>query len=87
MSDSGDRRQVLRTQDLSHVDWYFRWSVSMGRPEDGPDGQAQHSTCIQISAPKVRPKVDKPGLSVAGPSLVVGPVYIPVMGQVKTVHL
>ena len=23
-ADSGDRRQVLRTQDLSPVDWYFR---------------------------------------------------------------
>ena len=31
-SDLGDRRQVLRTRDLSPVDWYFRWSVSMGRP-------------------------------------------------------
>ena len=67
-ADSGDRRQVLRTQDLSPVDWYFRRSVSMGHLEDGPDGQMQHSACVQISAPEVRQKADKPGLSVAGPS-------------------
>ena len=52
-SDSGDRRQVRRTQDLSPVDWYFRRSVSMGRPEDGPDGQTQHSACIQDSTMNV----------------------------------
>ena len=86
-SDSGDRRQVLWTQDLSPVEWYFRRSLSMGCPEDGPDGQTQHSACVQNSAPEVRPKADKPGLSVAGPSPVVGPVDIPVVGQVETVHL
>ena len=86
-ADLGDRRQILRTQDLSPVDWYFRRSVSMGRPEDGPDGQTQHSACVRNSAPEVRPRADKPGLSVAGPSPVVGPVDIPVVGQVETVQL
>ena len=36
---SRDRRQVLQPQELSPVDWFFRRTVSMGLPEDGPDGQ------------------------------------------------
>ena len=42
-SDSRDRRRVLQPQELSPVDWFFRRTVSMGRPEDGPDGHQQHS--------------------------------------------
>ena len=58
----------------------------MGHPENGQDGQTEHSACVRNSAPEVRPKADKPGLSVAGPSPVVGPVDIPVVGQVETVQ-
>ena len=64
-SDSRDRRQVLQTQELSPVDWFFRWTVSLGRPENGPDGQQQHSACVQDSTPAIRPWANKPGLSVA----------------------
>ena len=86
-SDSRDRRQVLQTQELSPVDWFFRRTVSMGHPENVPDGQQQHSSCVQDSGPAVRSRADKPGLSVAGPSPVVGSVVRPVVGQVETVHL
>ena len=86
-SDSRDRRQVLQTQELSPVDWFFRRTVSMGRPEHGPDGQQQHSAGVQDSAPAVRTRANQPGLSVAGPSPVVGPVARQGVGQVETVHL
>ena len=75
-SDSRDRRQVQQTQELSPVDWFFRRTASMGWPENGPDGQQQHSTCVQNSTPAVWPRANKPGLSVADLSPVVGPVVM-----------
>ena len=50
----------------------------MGRPETGPDGQQQLSTCVQDST--------KPGLSVADLSQVVGPVAMQGGNQIKTMH-
>ena len=85
-SDSLDRRQVQQTQELSPVDWFFRQTVSMGRPENGPDGQQQLSTCVQDSTPAVRPRANKPGLSVADLSPVVGPVVMQGVSQAETVH-
>ena len=76
MSDSQDRRHVQQTQELSPVDWLFRRTVSMGRPETGPDGQQPLSTCVQDSTPAVRPRANKPGLSVDDLSPVVGPVVM-----------
>ena len=85
-SDSQNQRQVQQTQELSPMDWFFRWKVSMGRLENGPDGQQQHSTCVQDSTPAVRPRANKPGLSVADLSPVVGPVVMQGVSQAKTVH-
>ena len=59
-SPSEDRRQVLRTQDLSPEDWSFRQSVSMCQPADGSDGQTPPSAGIQASVPAVRPQSDEP---------------------------
>ena len=48
----------------------------MERPEDGPDGQQQHSTCVPNSTPAVRPRATEPGVSVADISPMVGPVVM-----------
>ena len=71
---SSDQRQVFRTHYLSPVEWYSRWSVSVGYPQDSPDEWMQHFACVQTSAPEVRPKANNQRLSAAGPSPVVGPV-------------
>ena len=76
-SDSRDRRQVQR---------FFRRTASVGQPENGPDGQQQHSTCVQNSTPAVRPQATKPGLSVADLSPVVGLVVMQGVNQAETVH-
>ena len=57
-----------------------------GRQENGPDGQQQHSTCVQDSTPAVRLRANKPGLSVADLSPVVGPVVMQGVSQAETVH-
>ena len=85
-SDSRDRRQVLQTQELSPVDWFFRRKVSMGCLENGPDGQQQHSTCVQDSTPAVWPRANKLGLSVANLSQVVGPVVMQGVSQAETMQ-
>ena len=85
-SDSQDRRQIQQTQELSPVDWFFRRTVSMRRPETGPDGQQQLSTCVKDSTPAVRPRANKPGLSVADLSPVVGPVVMQGESQVEIMH-
>ena len=59
----------------------------MRRPENGPDGQQQHSACVQDSTPAVRPRANKPGLSVADLSPVVGPVVMQGVSHAETVHL
>ena len=84
--DSQDRHQVQQTQELSPVDWFFRRTVSMGRPGTGPDGQQQLSTCVQDSTPTVRPRANKLGLSVADLSPVVGPVVMQGESQAENVH-
>ena len=84
---SRDRRQVFRTHDLSPVEWYSRWWVSVGHPKDSPDERIPHSACVQTPAPEVRPKADNQRLSAAGPSPVVGPVDIPDVGRVETIQL
>ena len=64
-ADSRDRRQVFRTHDLSPVEWYSQWSVSVGHPKVSPEERMQHSACVQTSAPEVWPKADSPRLSAA----------------------
>ena len=54
-SPSEDRRQVLRTQDISPEDWSIRQSVSMCRLADGSDGQMPPSAGAQDLVPAVRP--------------------------------
>ena len=43
-----DRSQVLQPQELSPVDWFFRQTVSMGLPEDGPDGSSSTPLVFRI---------------------------------------
>ena len=59
----------------------------MGLPEDGPDGQQQHSVYVQDSTLAVRPRVNQPRSSFAGLSVVVGPVVGQGVGPAETVHL
>ena len=65
---SRDRRQVIRTRDLSPDvqimdisqvgrDWNSRRSVCVGHPKDSPEKRMQQSACVQTSAPEVRPPV------------------------------